>query len=95
MYIRIVRPQFKPGTAEAAAKHWEQIMRPRVEKNPDVQRGFMAATADRSSVVAITIWSNLPDEAATKQMMDQIAQEMQEFTAGPPSAETYEVIGQI
>jgi hypothetical protein len=95
MYIRIVRPQFKQGMAEAAAKHWEEIMRSRIKKNPDVQRGFMAATADRSSVVAITIWNQRPDPTATKKMMDEISQEMRDFTAGPPTAEDYEVIGQI
>jgi len=95
MFVRIVRPQIKPGQAEEAAKRWETFMGPRAKGNPHLQRGYMAANADRTAIVAVTLWDQLPDEAMTSQIQGEIAEQMEGLMTGPPSTEDYEVIGQI
>ena len=95
MFVRIVRPQVASGKAEEAAKRWEAFMGPRAKANPKFQRGYMAATSDRSSVVAVTFWEELPDEATTKQIMSEIQAEMQDLMTGPPAMEQFEVLAQI
>ena len=95
MFVRIVRPQINPGQAQEAAKRWESFMAPRAKANPNFQRGYMAVNADGTSVVAVTLWDQLPDEERTKQIQKEIAEQMEGLMTGPPSTEDFEVIGQI
>ena len=95
MFVRIVRPQIKPGQAKEAAKRWEAFMGPKAKSNPNFQRGYMATSADGSALVAVTLWDQLPDEAMTKQTQQEISAEMEGLMTGPPSTEEFEVIGEI
>ena len=95
MFIRIVRPQIKAGQGKEAAKCWETLMGPRAKSNPHFRSGYMAESRDGASIVAVTIWDELPDEAATKQIQQEIAGTMEGLMTGPPVTEDYEVIGQI
>ena len=96
MYVRIVHPTIPADKAEAAAKHWATFMGQRAKNNPMLERGFMAATADRSSVVAVTIWKQLPDPEATQTMREEIMAQMQQFASGPmPPMDEYEVLAEI
>ena len=96
MYVRIVHPTIPADKVEAAAKHWASFMSERARSNPMLERGFMAATADRSSVVAVTIWNQLPDPETTKKMREEIAAQMQQFAAGPPPPmDEFEVLAEI
>jgi hypothetical protein len=95
MFIRIVRPQIKPGQSKEAAKRWETFMGPRAKDNPHFKSGYMAASPDGTSIVAVTLWDELPDEATTKQVQQEIAGKMEGIMTGPPAMEEYEVIGQI
>ena len=95
MHVRIVRPQLKPGNAKEAAKRWEAFAGPRIKDRAGFQRGYMAATPDGASVIAVTIWDELPDEASTKQFQSEIAEQMKDIMTGPPSMEEYEILAQI
>ena len=97
MHIRIVRPTIEPDKVEAAAKHWESILTQRAKDNPMLERGFMAATADRSSVIAVTIWKQLPDPETSQKMREEIMAQMRDYTGGgsPPPMDEYEVLAQV
>jgi hypothetical protein len=56
----------------------------------------MAANSDGSALVAVTLWDQLPDEAATRQFQSEIQAKMQDIMAGPPPPfEEYEVLAEI
>ncbi len=95
MFIRIVRPQVASGRVEEAAQRWQKFASPRAKANPNFQRGFMAASKDRTSVVAVTLWDELPDAEMTRQFQEAIAAELKDFMTGPPSTEEYEVLTEI
>ena len=95
MYIRIVRPQVKPGNAREIARRWEDFVGSRVKERAGFQRGYMAATSDGSSMVAVTLWDELPDEASTRQFQSEIAEHMKDLVTGPPPMEEYEILAQI
>ena len=95
MFMRIVRPQIKPDKVEEAAQRWKEFVGSRARQNPKFKSGYMAASADRSSVVAITLWDELPDEAATKQFQSDVAAHLQDLLTGPPSFDEYEILAQL
>jgi len=96
MYVRIVHPTIPADKVEAAAKHWASFMGQRAKDNPMFAGGYMAATADRSEVVAVTMWKQLPDPAATQKMREEVMAQMQQFSSGgmPPMGE-FEVLAEI
>jgi hypothetical protein len=95
MFMRIVRPQVKSGKVEEAAQRWQAFAGPRAKQNPKFKSGYMAASPDRSSVVAVTLWDELPDEAATKQFQSDIMAQLQDVLTGPPTTDEYEILAQI
>lgn len=95
MFVRIVRPQIKSGQAEEAAKRWEAHMGPKAKSNPNFQRGFFAASADRTAVAAVTLWDQVPDEEMTRQIQQEISTVMEGLMSGPPTTEDFEVLAQI
>ena len=95
MFVRIVRPQIKPDQAEEAAKRWEAHLGPKAKNNPNFQRGFFAANADRTAIAAVTLWDQIPDEEMTRQMQAEIAAQMEGLMSGPPTTEDFEVLAQI
>jgi hypothetical protein len=95
MFMRIVRPQVKADKVEEAAQRWQDFVGSRAKQNPKFKSGYMAASIDRSSVVAVTLWDELPDEAATKQFQGEIAAHLQDLLTGPPTTDEYEIIAQI
>ena len=95
MFLRIVRPQIKQGEAREAARRWEAYMGTRAKANPQFKHGYMATNTDQSTLVAVTIWDELPDAAMTQQVQKEIAEQMEGLMTGPPATDDYEVIGQI
>ena len=95
MFMRIVRPQIKSDKVEEAAQRWQDFAGPRAKQNPKFKGGYMAASIDRSSVVAVTLWEELPDAAATKQFQSEIVAHLQDLLTGPPATEEYEILAQI
>ena len=95
MFVRIVRPQIAPGKAQESATRWQKFLGPRVKANPNLKAGYMAASPDGGSVVAVTIWEQLPDPEMTRQFQAEIAAEMEGLMTGPPTTEDYEVLAQV
>ena len=95
MFVRIVRPQIAAGKAQEAATKWKEFLGPRAKANPNFKAGYMAATPDGGSVVAVTVWEQLPDPEMTRQLQGEIAAHLGDLATGPPTTEDYEVLGQI
>ena len=95
MFIRIVRPQVQPGRAEEMAEKWKEFAGSRIKERPGFRSGYMAATADRSAVVAVTLWDELPDAATTQQFQSEIRAHMGDISTGPPTTDDYEVLAKI
>jgi len=96
MYVRIVRPTIPADKVEAAAKHWASFLGGRAKNNPMFAGGYMAASPDRSSVVAVTMWKQLPDPEATQKMREEIMAQMQQFASGGmPPMDEFEVLAEI
>ena len=96
MHIRIVRPKIQADRVEEAAKHWQSIIAPRIKNNPMLAGGYMAANADRSQVIAVTIWNQLPDPETSQKVREEIFSQMRDYAEGPmPPMDEYEVLAQI
>ena len=96
MYVRIVHPTIPADKVEAAAKHWASFLGGRAKNNPKFAGGYMAASPDRSEVVAVTMWKQLPDPESTQKMREEIMAEMQQFASGAmPPMDEYEVLAEI
>ena len=95
MFIRIVRPQVQAGKAEEMAAKWKEFAGSRLKERSGFRSGYMAATADRSAVVAVTLWDELPDDATTWQFQSEIRAHMGDIATGPPTTDDYEILAEV
>lgn len=95
MFVRIVRPQIAAGKAQEAANKWKEFIRARSGLTPFPRQGYMVANADRTAVLAITVWDELPDQETTNQIQGAIAVHLGDLMTSPPTTEDYEVLAQI
>jgi hypothetical protein len=72
------------------------IRRKPLEGESNLRAGYMAVNKDGSSLVAVTLWDQLPDEAATRQFQSEMQGKVQDLTTGPPPPfEEFEVLAEI
>lgn len=95
MYVRIIRGQPKPGQVTEMAKRWETHAAPRLQQMPGFQHAYFSGDVAQNTTAAVSLWDEHPDTEASRQLVRDIAAQMQDIATGPPIVETYEVLAQV
>jgi quinol monooxygenase YgiN len=95
MYLSIVRGKVQPGKAEEFAQKWKDFYGSRLREMPELQQSYYAADRATDTTLGVSLWSEKPDEAQLRQIMQEFRAQISDLLAEPPSLEWYEVLQHI
>jgi hypothetical protein len=95
MYLTTVRGKVQPGKAEEFAQKWKDFYGSRLREMPEFQQSYYAADRATDTTLAVGLWSEKPDEAQLRQIMQEFRAQIRDLLAEPPSQEWYEVLQHI
>jgi quinol monooxygenase YgiN len=94
MYVRIVRPQLRPGQVDELAKRWEAFIAPRLREAPGFQHAYFSGNREQNTIAGVTVWDQRPPEVM-QQAMQEFQAQVQDIMTGPPTIEDYEVLVEV
>jgi hypothetical protein len=86
MYLSIVRGKVQP---------WKDFYGSRLREMPELQQSYYAADRATDTTLGVSLWSEKPDEAQLRQIMQEFRAQISDLLAEPPSLEWYEVLQHI
>ena len=92
MYLSTVRFKVQPGKAEEFAQKWKDFYGPSARDWPGFQQAYQAADRATDTTLMVGVWSEKPDEAWLRQVMQEFRAQIRDLIAEPPSVEWYEVL---
>jgi hypothetical protein len=92
MYLSTVRVKVQPGKAEEFAQKWKDFYGSHAREMPEYQQSYNATDRASDTTLAVVVWSEKPDEAQLRQIMQEFRAQTRDLLAGPPSVEWYEVL---
>jgi heme-degrading monooxygenase HmoA len=93
MYVRLVRPQPRPGQAEEYARRWKEILAPRARDLPGFHAAYFVGDITANAVTAIFLWDDEPGEALDR-AMDDFRHQCRDITSGPATREDFVILAE-
>lgn len=95
MLVRTTKVQTHPGQVDELVRRWREIVAPHVPEVPGLRGIYLCGDRDANTVVAIHLWSDLPDRAAHEiHERQRFHDEVRDLLRAKPVVEEYEVLAQ-
>jgi heme-degrading monooxygenase HmoA len=95
MYVRIVRGQLQSGQVDEMAKRWQEGVGANLPNLPGFRHGYFAGDRTTNTMIGVTLWDQMPDEAAMNQRMAEFAAKNQDIITRSPTSEVLEVLVEV
>ncbi len=91
MQLRIVRGKVQAGRVDEFARRWQEGIGSQLKSQPGFRHGHLVANRETNTIVGVTVWETLPDQALVQGFVEQV----RDVVAGPPEIEDYEVLVEV